>query len=162
MEYCKGGSIIELIKRLKQFPEALVASIAQQLLSALAYLHQQGIVHRDIKLDNIVFLDSDHADYHIKIIDFGTAIRKTEGKTKFAGTRYYMAPEVFQGLLHEKSDLWSTGVFLFLFFTGKFPFTGKSLPELQHAITNKTLTFVGNLSPTQSMSGRMFRCRPAN
>jgi calcium-dependent protein kinase len=78
MEYCRGGSIIDLIKRTKQFPETLVVSIAQQLLSALAYLHQLGIVHRDIKLDNIVFLDPEQGqtDLHIKIIDFGTATRK--------------------------------------------------------------------------------------
>lgn len=59
MEYCKGGSIIELVKKLKQFPESLVVNIMQQLLGALAYLHGFGIVHRDIKLDNIVFLNVD-------------------------------------------------------------------------------------------------------
>jgi calcium-dependent protein kinase len=105
----------------------------QQLLSALAYLHQLNIVHRDIKLDNIVFLNVDdpkHSNYHIKIIDFGTATKKSQCKNKIAGTRYYMAPEVFKGILHEKSDVWSCGVFLFLFFTGKFPFKGKSQAEL--------------------------------
>ena len=86
--------MIDLIKRLKQFPELLVMGIAQQLLGALAYLHQRGIVHRDIKLDNIVFLDYNHteSDYHIKIIDFGTAISVNSYNKKIAGTRYYMAP----------------------------------------------------------------------
>jgi calcium-dependent protein kinase len=167
MEYCKGGSIIELIKQLRQFPEALVVSIAQQLLAALAYLHQQGIVHRDIKLDNIVFLDTkgQHGDYHIKLIDFGTAIRRDEGrsgKARMAGTRYYMAPEVFKGVLHEKSDLWSCGIFLHVFFTGKFPFTGKSLAEVEHAICTKTVTFVGTPLPMQSTTGRTSRWRREN
>jgi serine/threonine protein kinase len=53
-----------------------------------------------------------------------------------------MAPEVFKGVLHEKSDVWSCGIFLYLFFTGKFPFTGKTLPDIEHAIATKTLTFV--------------------
>lgn len=163
MEYCKGGSIIELIKQLRQFPEALVVSVAQQLLAALAYLHQQGIVHRDIKLDNIVFLDpgGQTGDYHIKLIDFGTAVRRGDarGRAKLAGTRYYMAPEVFKGVLHEKSDLWSCGVFLHVFFTGRFPFTGKSLAEVERVICSKTVTFVGTPPSSQSTSGRTSRWR---
>lgn len=146
MEYCKGGSIIELAKKLRQFPESLVVSIVQQLLGALAYLHGLGIVHRDIKIDNIVFLNVDdpqRIDYHIKIIDFGTATRKTQRCSKIAGTRYYMAPEVFKGVLHEKSDVWSCGVFLYLFFTGKFPFKGKSTAELEFDINTRTITFAG-------------------
>jgi len=57
MEYCKGGSIVELIKKVKKFSEAMVAHIMKQLLSALGYMHKKNIIHRDIKLDNIVFLD---------------------------------------------------------------------------------------------------------
>lgn len=138
-------------------------SITQQLLAALAYLHQQGIVHRDIKLDNIVFIEpqAGNSDYHIKLIDFGTAVRRGEaaGKMKMAGTRYYMAPEAFQGLLHEKSDLWSCGVFLYVFFTGRFPFPGKTLAEVQQAVCTKTVTFVGIFYLIQSTSGKKSRCR---
>lgn len=125
--------MIDLIKKLKQFPELLVMGIAQQLLGALAYLHQRGIVHRDIKLDNIVFLDYNHTeiDYHIKIIDFGTAVKVNSYNKKIAGTRYYMSPEALKGALHEKSDVWSCGVFLYVFFTGAFPFKGKTLSEIE-------------------------------
>jgi len=58
MEYCRGGSLIDLIKKNKSFSEGTICCIMKQLLSALAYLHKQGIVHRDIKLDNMVVMSS--------------------------------------------------------------------------------------------------------
>lgn len=98
-------------------------------------------------------------NYHIKIIDFGTAIRREQSTAKLAGTRYYMAPEVFRGVLNEKSDIWSCGIFLYVFFTGKFPFMGSSIQELQHVVTTKTVSFIGIDRLMQSESGRMFRFR---
>ena len=68
--------------------------IMKQLLSALAYLASNNIVHRDIKLDNIVVLgdEDENGDYSIKIIDFGTAVKISKKRNTIAGTRYYMAP----------------------------------------------------------------------
>jgi serine/threonine protein kinase len=99
MEYCKGGSIVDLMNKFKRKSERIIANIVKQLLSALSYLHSVNIVHRDIKLDNIVFLDKieevEEEFIPIKIIDFGTAV-----ETKFkiiqnypiSGTLSYLAP----------------------------------------------------------------------
>ena len=101
----------------------------RQLLSALAYLHKQGIAHRDIKLDNMVVISSkssDEGQFFIKLIDFGTAIKVNSKKGKIAGTRFYMAPEAFRGKLNVKTDVWAAGVFMYVMIAGKFPFTANS------------------------------------
>ena len=57
MEYCRGGSIVDLIRKSKKKSERIIINIMRQLLSALAYMHSLHIIHRDIKLDNMVFLN---------------------------------------------------------------------------------------------------------
>jgi serine/threonine protein kinase len=80
MEYCKGGAVVDMLHKCKNKSEKTISFIIKQLLSALSYMHSQNIAHRDIKLDNIVFLHPDltqssHSDnIPIKIIDFGTAV----------------------------------------------------------------------------------------
>lgn len=121
----------------------------RQLMSALAYLHAKNIVHRDIKLDNLVALNTEENNgfYSIKIIDFGTATKITPlSKGKIAGTRSYMAPEVFQGKLTVKSDVWSSGIFLYLLFMGKFPFVGNSLYDMERAVNSQVVTFASTSS----------------
>ena len=78
MEYCRGGSVTEYKSKIKNSPEIVTAHIIRQVLAALNYLHSLSIVHRDIKIDNIVFLDkvtdlNIESNIPIKIIDFGTA-----------------------------------------------------------------------------------------
>lgn len=101
----------------------------KQLLSALAYMHSLGIIHRDIKLDNIVFLPSEAECFFIKIIDFGTAVQtphKLIHNYPIAGTLSYLAPEVLTEILTEKSDIWSSAVLMYILLTGASPFKGKN------------------------------------
>ena len=96
MEYCNGGSVVELINKINPKSEVIIANIMRQLLRALSYLHSLNIIHRDIKLENIVFLNGDHSDcIPIKIIDFGAAVKselRVVQNYPIAGTLTYLAP----------------------------------------------------------------------
>ena len=101
----------------------------KQLLSSLSYLHEQGIVHRDIKLENMVLLEkfdpTCEKEVNIKLIDFGLAAvcpKNQSKKTGLVGTVCYMAPEIVKKSFSSKSDIWSCGVVFYLMIQGCFPF----------------------------------------
>jgi calcium-dependent protein kinase len=132
MEYCNGSSVIEMINKITPKSEKIVINIMKQLLRALSYMHSLNIVHRDIKLENIVFLhsaDLSQAYIPIKIIDFGSAVKmqyKVVQNYPVAGTLTHLAPEVMKGILTEKSDVWSSAVLMYILLTGVSPFKGNT------------------------------------
>ncbi|NCQ42735.1 MAG: protein kinase [Cyanobacteria bacterium] len=141
-EYCKGGDLFDYIKMQRYFTEKKAASIMYQLLSALNHLHNKKIVHRDIKPDNIVFIESKSNDIIIKLIDFGTSIIKNqEPLTKELGTIYYIAPEVFNNNYDEKCDVWSAGVILYIMLCGNPPFKGVRDKEIKNKILKGEFNF---------------------
>ncbi len=99
-EYCVGGSVIDFVLTHKKYSEKIVRTILQQLLSALNYIHGLKIVHRDLKLENLVFLNAvdestASSGVDVKLIDFGTAKRihkKITPCKNLVGTTSYMAP----------------------------------------------------------------------
>ena len=104
-----------------------------QLLDVLYNLHSNGIVHRDLKLENIL-LDN---NLNLKVCDFGFATSKHVNKLKsFRGTYTYMAPEIKEGKEYDgtKADIFSTGVVLFIIVQGIFPFTGAKQDEYYNLI----------------------------
>jgi calcium-dependent protein kinase len=116
----------------------------KQLLSALAYMHSLNIIHRDIKLDNVVFLPSGEQSISIKIIDFGTAVQtadKVVHNFPIAGTLSYLAPEVLGEVLAEKSDIWSSAVLMYILLTGASPFKSKNEQETKRNILKKVLKY---------------------
>jgi calcium-dependent protein kinase len=110
--------------------------IIMKLLHAINYCHSFGVVHRDLKPDNIVFESPNNEDeeeeeqennnFNIKIIDFGlSALKdKSEKLHTILGTPYYMAPEVLKGEYNEKCDIWSIGAIAYYLLTGSEPFKG--------------------------------------
>lgn len=136
MEYLKGHDLTKIIslKKYTGFEEKDMSKIIHQLLKALSFIHSKGIIHRDIKPDNILF--SNKRDYStLKLIDFGLATNKSD--KKFVGTPHYMSPEMIKGESCPKSDIWSVGVIAYYMLTEKLAFEEKK-PVNEHNNDHKS------------------------
>jgi len=125
MEYCAGSDLFAYIEeRNFKLPEKHAAQIIRKLSSAVYYLHSFGIIHRDVKPENILMTDkTEYAD--IRLLDFGLSkiVRQGEKCTEPYGTLSYVSPEVLQDIPYdERCDLWSIGVITYLLLSGVLPF----------------------------------------
>lgn len=122
LEYCRNYTLKDLVKRRKRLTEHETRMYVSQVVKALIYIHAQGIIHRDLKLGNILINDQMEA----KICDFGLSTRiKAEGEVKktICGTPNYIAPEILEENGHSyEVDIWSIGVIMFTLLFGKPPF----------------------------------------
>ena len=122
MDYLNHGSLLLQVEGNKGFGEDYGRLIFSQLLDGIEAIHNSNIVHRDIKLDNIMLSGN---DYSLKFVDFGFATEKSNGYlTTFLGTPNYAAPEIHlkQKYLGVYEDIFSLGVTLFIIVTGHLPF----------------------------------------
>ena len=108
-----------MCKNFGKFPENLVALYMSQVLQGLLYLHEQGVIHRDIKGANILTT----RDGLVKLADFGVATRGNVGESSVVGTPYWMAPEVIElSGATTASDIWSLGCTVIELLDGKPPY----------------------------------------
>ena len=125
MEYVQGKTLKEVIREKGRLSPSVAAQITIRILSALQHAHQNGIIHRDIKPQNILV----HADGHIKVADFGIA-RMANSSTltrgdSVMGSVHYFSPEQASGQPTDvTSDIYSVGVTLYEMLTGRVPFDG--------------------------------------
>ena len=135
-EFCKEGELFSYIKN--KYSERQLAVLFYQVFSGLWYLHDNKILHRDIKLENIMISkkekdnESGEELFWVKIIDFGTAkiFEKNKKEKDVVGSSYYIAPEVLKQNYNEKCDTWSVGVILYMMLVGRAPFDGKDDEEI--------------------------------
>ena len=140
-EFIGGGSLHGLLKKqpTRRLTEDLAKRLFRQICEGLKYLHERQVIHRDIKLENIL-LDGDTEDsLKVKIIDFGFSTVISPGKKirVFCGTPSYMAPEIVNKTdnIDTHTDVWAAGVVLFAMLAGSFPFKGINDRELYRNIT---------------------------
>lgn len=136
-EYMPGGELFDYIIHNKSCSESIIAGFLKQILSTLAFIHSKGLVHKNIKPENLL-LDRNHPEAIVKLIDFGTSVSMAKQKQRQrSGTSFYAAPEVFRKTGYdEKADIWSCGVVFYVMLCGKPPFYGKSDSEILNKVQN--------------------------
>jgi serine/threonine-protein kinase len=125
MPFLAGGSLADILVRDRTVPSVNAAAISGQVATALDYAHRRGIIHRDIKPDNVLFDEDGHA----VITDFGIATARFHGRLtktgRAMGTPHYMSPEQAMGrMVDGRSDLYAVGVMLYEMLVGFPPFDG--------------------------------------
>ncbi|XP_018407287.1 PREDICTED: serine/threonine-protein kinase PAK mbt isoform X1 [Cyphomyrmex costatus] len=128
MEYLEGGALTDIVTH-SRMDESQIATVCSQCLKPLAYLHSQGVIHRDIKSDSILLT----ADGRVKLSDFGFCAQVSQELPKrksLVGTPYWMSPEVISRLPYgPEVDIWSLGIMIIEMIDGEPPFFNE--PPLQ-------------------------------
>nr|XP_012234101.1 PREDICTED: testis-specific serine/threonine-protein kinase 3-like [Linepithema humile]XP_012234102.1 PREDICTED: testis-specific serine/threonine-protein kinase 3-like [Linepithema humile] len=139
MEYAQNGSLLDVIRHDTYIDEQRSRKWFRQLLEAIDYCHDHGIVHRDIKCENLLM------DYHfnVKLSDFGFARGQMKPKngewplsTTYCGSYAYASPEILRGIPYQPqlSDVWSMGVVLYAMVYGRLPFDDTNHVQLLKGI----------------------------
>ena len=146
-EYVDGGQMLDYIISRGKLAEPAARRFFSQLISAVAYCHANGIVHRDLKIENVLI--DGRGD--VKLVDFGLSnFYDPDAKLKtFCGSLYFAAPELLKGITYTgpEVDVWSLGIILYVLVAGKVPFDDKSLSALHEKIKSGRFTVPLHLSP---------------
>eukprot|EP00291_Cryptomonas_curvata_P030519 CAMPEP_0172213576 /NCGR_PEP_ID=MMETSP1050-20130122/37670_1 /TAXON_ID=233186 /ORGANISM="Cryptomonas curvata, Strain CCAP979/52" /LENGTH=163 /DNA_ID=CAMNT_0012894425 /DNA_START=329 /DNA_END=817 /DNA_ORIENTATION=+ len=150
-ELVMGGTVMDRIIAMDHFSEKESATAMVDVLYAVQYLHDIGVVHRDLKMENLMYASNDPSSpaYNtIKLVDFGFSISHAGGSLKTAcGTPATAAPEVldpyleFSGGYGPEVDLWALGVILYSMLCGFPPFWSDSNPDLIRQIRKAEFAF---------------------
>jgi serine/threonine protein kinase len=142
-EHMSGGDVLDKLNTVGFFSEYRSREIGHALLEAVSYLHSKKIVHRDLKLENLLF-DSDKDDATIKVADFGFAKREVgpNSLTTMCGTVSYTAPEILRSVPYSKKvDMWSVGVITYSLLAGHQPFESADDAALKQKIISGEFDF---------------------
>ena len=172
MEYCNGGDLSSCLKKYKfthnkPFPEYILQYLMRQIVNGLNFLHTHKIIHRDLKLDNILVNFNSENDKKslnmmkavVKIIDFGFATRLQSSKSNLTytvlGTPTNMDPQLLQNMeqktknitgYDDKADIWSLGTLCYEMLVGHMAFSASSMQELYQKVKKGTYSLPPNVS----------------
>jgi len=142
LDFVNGGELFFHLQQDKRFSESRTRFYAAEILLGLEYLHNAGVLYRDLKLENLLLT----AEGHIVLTDFGLSKEGLDGKdartTTFCGTPEYMAPEMLSSNAYGKAvDWWSFGSLLYEMLTGLPPFYNQDVQKMYHRIVHDRLSF---------------------
>jgi serine/threonine-protein kinase len=154
MEFLAGVSLRQLIEGRRPLDPARLVRIGKQVANALGAIHARGVVHRDLKPDNVMLLDAYGERDFVKVLDFGIAkvledqIRLT-ATGKPIGTPTYMAPEQAKGLaVDPRTDLYALGVMLYQMASGRIPFNAAMTQSMLLAHAHTPPVPIADVAPT--------------
>ncbi|XP_028409744.1 calcium/calmodulin-dependent protein kinase type II delta chain-like [Dendronephthya gigantea] len=147
MELVPGNNLFDEILKKSTYTETNACLYIKQILSALAYLHVNKIIHRDVKPDNIMLYQKEMSSV-VKLVDFGLARRLENGKNRMecapSGAPLYLAPEtIMEVALGYPVDVWSCGVIMYILLYGSPPFWSEDTNKLFLAIIGSEVDFLG-------------------
>lgn len=146
-EHINGTQLYDVILKNTKIDEDKARKYFRQILSAIDYIHGNSIVHRDLKIENIIIDNNDN----VKILDFGLSNFYDNKKFlyTFCGSLYFAAPELLMGRTYNgpEVDVWSLGVILYVMLCGKVPFDDESVRDLQLKIKEADYSINVTLSP---------------
>ena len=145
MDLLKGQELEDAVTEQPngRFPEPVAKRIMHQLLDAVAFMHTKGVIHRDLKLENIVLKEKDDYDT-VTIVDFGLAkvLRTRQTSAGVDGTVAYVSPEaLLQGTYGQGVDVWACGIALFVLLSGEWPFEDEDEDELIELICEANIDY---------------------
>ncbi|XP_039301978.1 testis-specific serine/threonine-protein kinase 4 [Solenopsis invicta] len=144
MEYALNGSLLDVIRRDTYIDEIRSRKWFRQLLEVIDYCHEHGIVHRDVKCENLLM----DQRFNVKLSDFGFARGQMKLKngewslsTTYCGSYAYASPEILRGIPYQPqlSDIWSMGVVLYAMVYGRLPFDDKNYAQLLKQVQSKVV-----------------------
>eukprot|EP00834_Sanchytrium_tribonematis_P004878 NODE_264_length_11354_cov_1.067170.p3 type:complete len:434 gc:universal NODE_264_length_11354_cov_1.067170:4469-5770(+) len=146
LEYCSGGDIFDYIELNGKLNESESRKFFKQIVSAIEYCHGRHVLHRDLKLENLLL--DDHMN--IKVADFGftNTYKKDRKLLTSCGSPPYAAPELFLGKPYygPEIDVWSLGVVLFAMSCGNLPFSGKNIQEIRREVLRGKVAYPKHLT----------------